>query len=104
MSESDIQKSIIEYLRRQYPDALVLRMPVAGVMRGGMGHRGVAKSPLTGCPDILFYLNGDLIGFEIKTKSGKVSPEQFRFHARIEKAGGRVFVVRAIEDVVTVMA
>lgn len=99
MSESDIQKLIMEYLQRRYPDALVLRMPVGGVMRGGMGHRGRAKSPLTGCPDILFYLNGDLIGFEVKTKEGKVSPEQFRFHKRIVDAGGKVYIVRSVDDV-----
>ena len=96
MSESDIQKLIMEYLRIRYPDALVLRMPVQGIKRG---NGRMVKNQLIGCPDLIFYLNGDLIGFEVKMPRGKVSPEQFRFHARIERAGGKVFIVRAISDV-----
>ena len=101
MSESDIQKLILEYLTRRYPDAWVERIPAQGIKRG---RGGMAKSPLRGCPDILMFREDlGLIGFEVKVKSGKVSPEQHKYHARIEKAGGRVFIVRAVDDVVTAM-
>ncbi len=59
---------------------------------GPMGARGV--------PDILGIYQGRLLGIEIKTATGKPSPEQERFIQNINAAGGLAFVARSVEDVI----
>lgn len=57
-----------------------------------MGARGV--------PDILGIYQGSLLGIEIKTATGKPSPEQERFIQNINDAGGIAFVARSVDDVI----
>lgn len=52
-----------------------------------------------GVPDLICCQNGKLIGLEIKTKTGRVSPEQEEFMRRINEAGGLALVVRSLDDV-----
>jgi penicillin-binding protein-related factor A (putative recombinase) len=59
---------------------------------GMMGTKGV--------PDILGIYKGQFLGIEIKTKIGKVSPEQERFLDNIRQNGGIGFVARSLDDVI----
>ena len=57
-----------------------------------------------GCPDILGQLrDGRLLGVEVKSKTGRPSPEQTIFLARINQAGGVGFIARDLRDVVAVL-
>lgn len=51
-----------------------------------------------GCPDILCCYRGSMVGLEIKTKKGKLSQNQKIFHADLKEAGGKVFVVRDVDE------
>lgn len=53
-----------------------------------------------GCPDVLGQLNdGRLLGVEVKSRTGRASPEQAQFLERIRAAGGVAFVARDCRDV-----
>lgn len=53
-----------------------------------------------GCPDVLGQLkDGRLIGVEVKSKTGRLRPEQTIFLERIRSAGGVAFMARDCRDV-----
>jgi len=53
-----------------------------------------------GCPDVLGQLtDGRLLGVEVKSRTGRPSPEQTLFLARINSAGGVGFIARDLRDV-----
>jgi len=54
-----------------------------------------------GCPDVLGQLkDGRLLGVEVKSRTGRLRPEQAVFLERIRGAGGVAFVARDLRDVV----
>lgn len=54
---------------------------------------------LKGVPDILSVIKGQLVGWEIKTKTGRQSSDQKLFEKRLIRHGGRYFLIRSIDDV-----
>ncbi len=53
-----------------------------------------------GCPDVLGQLrDGRFLAVEVKSKTGRTSPEQVAFLDRIRAAGGVAFVARDLRDV-----
>ncbi|MDE2102299.1 MAG: VRR-NUC domain-containing protein [Patescibacteria group bacterium] len=54
-------------------------------------------------PDIFVLYNGVLYGLECKNEKGKPSPEQLEWGRNIERNGGRFFIVRSVEDVMTAL-
>ena len=53
-----------------------------------------------GCPDVMGQLrDGRLLGVEVKSRTGRPSPEQSLFLERIRAAGGVGFVARDCRDV-----
>jgi len=63
-------------------------------MNGYRAHNG-----LKGVPDILAVINGQFVGIEVKTPKGRQSADQKLFEQRLERHGGRYFIVRSNEDV-----
>lgn len=61
------------------------RMIRAGLCTGGSDILGIAP-------------NGAFLAVEVKTKTGRVSPEQQRFIDAVNKAGGIAGVARSVED------
>ena len=54
-----------------------------------------------GCPDVLGQLkDGRLLGVEVKSRTGRLRPEQSVFLDRIRGAGGVAFIARDLQDVV----
>ena len=50
-----------------------------------------------GVPDrILLFPGGDILFVEVKTKEGKLSPMQVRFHKRLRQLGFRVITYRGV--------
>ena len=60
-------------------------------------HQGLGSTP--GVPDILGIWHGKILGIEVKTAAGRVSPAQQLFIDRINREGGLAFVARGVEDV-----
>lgn len=52
-----------------------------------------------GSPDIIGVFKGRFLGIEVKSKCGKLRPEQKEFLENIIKNGGIAFVAKSIEDV-----
>lgn len=99
MTEAQIQRSIVNYLRLVRPDAIVhaTENAVHGAAAGG---RRKASGQIAGFPDLLVILPeppGTLF-LEVKTAKGRVKPHQRDFHERLQAMGHRVAVVRSIAD------
>lgn len=54
-------------------------------------------------PDIFILYKGLLYGMEIKTVTGKPSEEQLAWGRRLEAAGGSFYIVRSVEEVLTII-
>jgi len=116
VSESQIQKSIINYLnvRRIMHNRInngQFTIQGSGVDKYGRNrknNRAVKCNTINGIPDIETFFtikNKDknilqlTIYLEVKSPTGRQSKDQKLFQSRIEEAGGFYFVVRSIEDV-----
>ena len=101
MSETEIQRQVLEFIRKKYGRrAFVRKLPV-GAMTVGNG--GAARNPLTGMPDLVVILGGRFIGIEAKVPGGRVSPLQAITHGAIKEAGGLVLIVHSLEEAMTAM-
>lgn len=86
MRESQIQANIIKSLKKDYPDAYIIK---------------VTSATKRGVPDIIACINGRFIGIEVKTPKTikNVSKLQEKNILDITKAGGFSFVVSSYSDV-----
>lgn len=48
----------------------------------------------------IYKPTGRFIAFEIKTESGRLSPEQRAWHAAVRAANGAVFVARSVDEAI----
>jgi hypothetical protein len=58
----------------------------------------------SGVPDLLIICAGKALLIEIKTEKGRLSEAQMACHAEIMAAGGRVAVIRSLDDLREVLA
>ena len=104
MTEADIQKQIVQWLRIQYPNYIVHHSANEG-NRGGRkgvmdGARKKAMGQVRGFPDIIM-LGWAKIGpvfFEVKAPKKYAEKHQKALHEKLRDLGYRVAVVRSIED------
>jgi len=103
ISEADITRAVISWMDRH--DIKWWRMPLGAVMHQIGGKMVYKKNPLKGFPDIAGVLKrrdkGRFFAIELKTKTGKLSPEQIMWQMNLEESGAAVAVVRSIEDLET---
>jgi len=55
------------------------------------------------CDRVVRHQRGQWIGLELKTDTGIISPAQKKYRAMIEKYGGKIAVVRSLEDAREIM-
>lgn len=96
-TESDVKKAILQYLSH-VPKISIFPVATTG-MWDPTQKRFRKSTGRIGTPDILCCLNGKFVAFEVKTKSGKVSPEQENVIKDIQFCNGYAFVVRSVEEV-----
>ncbi len=89
MKESDIVRAILKYLKT-VSDCFCWKE------HGGM--YGTA-----GIPDIICCYRGKFVAFEVKTEKGKTTALQDSIINKIQKCGGKVAVVRSVDDVKAVL-
>ena len=82
MREADIQRKIIKYLEGR--GAYVVR---------------VMKASKAGVHDLVVCWGGQFITLEVKAPGGRVSELQEYHIYLVEKAGGKSFVVKSVQDV-----
>jgi hypothetical protein len=126
-SEAEIQKAILAYLSHRrdlifwrqnagsfIPPvlrsiAVVLnslgigakRHAIMAAIKKSVGHYKCTSVP--GVPDITVVYKGHYVGLEVKTSKGRLTKDQKVLHARMNKVGAKVFVVRSIDDVKKVL-
>lgn len=61
-------------------------------------HGSFVRFGAKGSPDIVAVKDGVYVGLECKMGSGRQSPAQKDFQGQLERAGGKYFVVRSIDD------
>jgi hypothetical protein len=84
------------------PEALLTRsvrqlLKAAGIFHfkhwgGPMGYPGVA--------DILGCYKGRMIAIELKSPTGKATPDQERFLQNVKDAGGIAFIAKTLDEVI----
>lgn len=99
MTESQIQKAILDYLG--YQRGIYFFRAGSGAVKTDTGR--YFKTGKKGLPDIVVCKDGKFIGLEVKTPKGRVSEAQEQAKADIELAGGSYFIVRSIDDVINIL-
>lgn len=84
MRESQIQNAIIQRLKKNYPRAYIVK---------------ISDRFVSGIPDILMILRGVPYFFEVKTPMGKLTNLQMYTLKKIQRAGGKVAVLRSVLDI-----
>jgi hypothetical protein len=103
--EGPIHRSILAYLRREYPAALIHHSRNEMNLKASPKSKAIAQSKakamgmLTGFPDLMMLNNGSFWAFEVKAKGNYASDKQKAVGALIEANGGKWAVVRSIDDV-----
>ena len=92
MTETEIQKSIVDYLK------------TIGItawrQNSGKTKYNVYMAP-AGTPDIIGYFpNGKFLGIEVKQPKGKLSNKQKEWHEKAEKSGCVILTAYSLSDVV----
>jgi len=103
--ESEIQKEIINFLQILENRGLIyfIRCNVfSGKIKRANGTDGFIRQAKAGAPDIIICCEGKFIGFEIKTETGQQSDLQKAAQIKIEKAGGKYFIIRSVRDLIYV--
>lgn len=97
MAESDIQKTIIDYLKIKRHFFWRNNSGAYKTENGGFVRFGEA-----GSPDICIVKDGFFIGLEVKASKGKQSPNQIEWEKAIKAAGGEYYVVRSLDEVIEI--
>lgn len=90
MTESQIQKQIIDYLKLS--GYLVFRM------NSGKARNNIRLCP-PGTPDLLAINGRKNVWIEVKTKNGKLNEDQIYMHDELARRYEKVIVVRSLNDV-----
>lgn len=85
MSESKLQSRVLAKIKKQYPLAVVFKL---------------SDRWLSGLPDLLIIINGQVLFVELKTDTGVLSKIQLYTINRINNAGGRALVCRSVDEVI----
>jgi hypothetical protein len=91
MTESEIQKQIVDFLKLS--GCLVFRM------NAGKRQNNMTLAP-AGTPDLMAITRcGDTIWLEVKTETGKLRETQEKMIAELVNRFQAVYLVRSVEDV-----
>jgi len=102
-SEKEIENFIIDQLNL-LPDTFVWKNNTTGVYDPvRQCFRKLSKRSIKGVSDILGICHGRMLCLEVKSKTGRVSPEQKEFLDKMKGLGAVTGVVRSWLDVVAVL-
>jgi hypothetical protein len=98
MTESQLQDAVRLALGAD-PELLLLRNNIGKAeIRGRWVAYGVGGP---GGADLIGIFRGRFVAVEIKTATGRQSPEQRMFQQLVERKGGVYVVLRSVEDAIT---
>lgn len=105
--ESDIQKQIVRYLRQQnifchsVPNEAVGKISTRGGLARVSNLKAMGLTP--GIADLVVWLAGKACYVEVKTATGKLSANQKTFKRMCESCNILYFVVRSLDEVVSIV-
>ena len=101
LKESEVQSAICEYLTARGVFFIRLNNIPAFFIdgRGQKQFRSLGKYARRGMADILAVKLGRTFFIEVKSETGRLSPEQHEFERAFATAGATYFVARSIDDV-----
>ena len=95
MKESQIQTACLKYLRAN--GFFCWKNHVQGIR---IGNRTVVN-PAKGSPDILAIKEGVFYGIEVKTQTGRLSLDQWKWHKQARDVGkAHILVVRSVDELI----
>lgn len=105
VSEHCLQASVTDFLTLALPphDAVFCSIPNGGKRDKATAGKLKAEGLQPGAPDLLILWKGRVIGLELKTRGGRLSPEQMAFSMRWTTAGGVYAVARSLEEVAALL-
>jgi len=100
LTEKQLQKIIIEYLRYHPKVAWIERINVGAHVIDEKNSRRFVRYSFKGCSDILGQMkNGKFLAVEVKSARGRLTEYQSEFINKVNKSGGLALVVRSLDDV-----
>jgi hypothetical protein len=104
--EDDLQAAVVKALRfLVLPPAVWFAMPVGHVQLSAAQAARMARiGTKKGLCDIFLIYQGRVLGIELKSAVGSVSPAQREVFPLLEAAGVRIEICRSIDDVVDALA
>ena len=100
ISENDIQRQIIDWVRWAAPSVKIIAIPNASRRTTGGRPTNAVPGLTPGAPDLLVIMPaGEVLWMEVKSAIGRVSPARLEFHQHLHVLGHTCAVVRSIEDV-----
>ncbi len=105
LSEEDrLQKSIVDHWRtRGVPNSILAAIPNGGARSMTTAARMKATGVLAGVPDLLCIARGRTFFLELKRPGGRLSGVQKARIAQIEDAGGEVFVMSDLDEILELL-
>ena len=91
--ETQLQKDCLAYLRAKN---IFCWRQNSGALKTEKGF--IRFTDINGLPDIIAIINGRFVGFELKLKGKYPSKVQRQTHKQIEKAGGKVYIIRDLNE------
>ncbi len=100
MSEIQLQSQCFQWLWNFYPQTRrkFFHVPNGGSRNAVEGMQLKASGVVAGIPDCVLIHRGNAYGFEMKTQSGMVSPEQQKVHKVWQEDGTPVYIIRSLEE------
>jgi penicillin-binding protein-related factor A (putative recombinase) len=101
MKEKEIEKQILDWLETHSHcmawknDTVGIFDPVKKIYR-----KPPKKGKRKGVSDILGIWNGKPLAIEVKSKTGRLRPDQKEFLAEFEQKGGIAFMARSLDDAI----
>ena len=108
--EEQIQRAIVRALRIALPHGWIVHHSRNGGMSKGENGRAKAMGAVAGFPDLMVMgclIDTDpsaalpFVGFlEVKTKTGRKSPDQREMHEKLSACGFPIAIVRSVDDAI----
>ncbi len=97
IGEKEIQNQIIEWLK--WSKCFFWRNNSGAIFTEYKGRKHMYRFGSIGSPDIFVVKKGKIYGIEVKSATGKQSPEQKSWQQAFEISGGKYILARKLYDV-----
>ena len=96
-TEAELQKSIVEYLNKNYPQLLVFSVPNESTYRRRNYFHQLGM--LSGVSDLIIVFLNTVLFIECKAPRGRQSTEQVNFQKRVEALGFKYYIIRDLDEI-----